>query len=111
MAGITLQLEESHQGLVSQNQDNASEGRVTLEENLVDNQKSKSVVSKKTLPNFSKNNGYYIAARFSSRMLAMALSLLLSDTEKLSQIFTIFTSISLILIFFIIIYFKELKVT
>ena len=106
MTGITLELEERHQGLLAQMTTEVQELPIGSDSNL------NSLHSKRRLkePNYCKNYGYFVAVRYSARLVAIPLGNYMTQNHDLKLMFIGYSAVSLLLILVIMTYFSELKV-
>ena len=101
MTSITLELEERHMrlkpfGLSTQN----------LEENSNGSREEK----REQKRNYSRNYGYYNSTRYAARLISLAFGAYYVDRIKFREMYLIYTGVTLILILFLFIYFRELIV-
>jgi hypothetical protein len=108
MTGITLELEERHQGLVAQMNADIPEFPVGSDGSAG----TTSLQTKRKIkePNYCKNYGYFVAVRYSSKMVSIPLGNYMTQNHDLKQMFIGYSLVSMLLILMIILYFSELKV-
>ena len=107
MTGITLELEERHQGLLAQMPVDFQENGGITELNLNSGQSK----PKTKVPNYCKNYGYFVAVRYSARMVAIPLGNYMTQNHDMKLMFIGYSIVSLVLILLIMMYFSELKVS
>lgn len=61
-------------------------------------------------PNYCKNYGYFVAVRYSARLVAIPLGNYMTQNHDLRLMFIGYSAVSLLLILVIMTYFSELKV-